>query len=78
VSAREMFEKLGYRDRKDIKNYIGLIKSYYKNYDEIINFYENKEVMKTGEYDGSYSNITLDELQAINKQISELGWNNEK
>ncbi len=78
MSAREMFEKLGYRDRKDIKNYIGLIKSYYKNYDEIINFYENKEVMKTGEYDGSYSNITLDELQAINKQISELGWNNEK
>lgn len=74
MSAKEMFEKAGYSERKDIKNNIGLIKSYYKNYDEIINFYEDKEVMKTGEYDGSYSNISLLELQAINKQVEELGW----
>ena len=74
MSAKEMFEKLGYKERKDLKPYIGLIKSYFKNYDEIINFYEGKEFMKTGEYDGSYSNISLKELQAINKQIEELGW----
>lgn len=75
MTAKEMFEKLGFREKKDLKSYIGLIKSYYKNDDEIINFYENKEFMKTGEYDGSYSNITLEELQAINQQVKELGWN---
>lgn len=73
MTAKEMFEKLGYRERNNIK-ITGLIKSYFKHSDEIIDFYSNKTFRKVGEYSVGYYNFTMQELQAINKQVEELGW----
>ena len=74
MKAKEMFEKLGY---KQVGAYtkISEILRYKKDYDNIIVFYNFKEFMKKGEDSESYSNFTLEELKAINKQIEELGWN---
>ena len=69
MSAREMFEKLGYDLLHNIKYQI----MYYNSiYDTYIYFYKTrKHIEITNE-------ITSEELQAINKQVEELGWNNEK
>ena len=70
--ADEMFEKLGYK-----KSYIQLrdIK-YYKDDDNVIYFRVNKKTFnKSGEYDGMCDYITMQELQAINKKVKELDWN---
>lgn len=76
MSAKEMFEKLGYEFKKE--KGIGIV--YYKfvsnedkenlcgyDWENKVTFFE-KQV-----YSDKYINMDL--LQAINKQIEELGWN---
>lgn len=68
MKAKEMFEKLGYKQEKD--NWI----IYCKNEDAII-FMDDKTFYKRHYYDPG--DINIEELKAINKQIEELGWLNE-
>ena len=67
-SAKELFEELGY--------VINVWKSSieYFNYDENKNIWFNFDT-KTVEI--GVVDITIKELNAINKQVEELGWNNE-
>ena len=75
MTAKEMFEKLGYEENNDredtlrytIHNMIGEIV-------EIRFYFRNKAFVKEGYDDDLAYLITLEELQAINKQIEELGW----
>lgn len=66
--ADEMFEKLGYKklqDNKDIAEYIN------KDITNKVVFYKNlKEVAKLYHFE-----ISMQELQAINEKVKELGWN---
>lgn len=85
MSAKEMFERLGYNCKKS-SNYT--IIGYYKIYKEQdgsktkieIKFYVNNTFdIVTVNYSEEYefqmiSSIGIDILQAINKQIEELGW----
>ena len=69
--ADKMFEELGYKKTitqlKDLK--------YYKDDDNVFIFaLKNKGFYKSGEYDGMCDNISMQELQAINKKCEELGW----
>ena len=76
MSAKEMFEKLGYK-QKNIDNVI-----YYFKEIHIPNrfggsmFYHINFILKDKEIFIS-KNLKKEELQAINKQVEELGWNNE-
>lgn len=73
--ADEMFEKLGYEIIPKRPNQFYDIK-YYKNDDNVYYFYfDRKTVTKSGEYDSMCDNITMQELQAINEKVKELGWN---
>lgn len=89
LEAKYMFEKLGWLDVSE--NYQSLIR--YEKHDfilgtHIITIVEfekgaildgKNEVYITTRYNETVgcSHITVEELQAINKQIEELGWNNE-
>ena len=66
-SAREMFEELGYKlYNKNI--YLEYVKE-----EEAISFYINEKTFcKCNGYE--IGEITLEELQAINKQVEELQW----
>ena len=70
MSAKEMFEELGYKERP--KN------EYYTDaeliYDTQKRFYYSIYFDKDKTIDVSNQMITLDLLKAINKQIEELGW----
>lgn len=72
MSAKEMFEKLGYTLKKydDELFYYELVKDAADEFCEvgIIFALKNKKVF-------SYNPVSIQELQAINKQIEELGWN---
>ena len=67
MSAKEMFEKLGYE--QDF--HIAYIKYFNKEEDRYIWFYQDTETIEI-QFD-----IDIEHLQAINKQVEELGWNNE-
>ena len=70
-TADELFTELGYR--KSITQF-GAIR-YYKDDDNVIYFrLDEKSFNKSGEYDGMCDHITMQELQAINKKVQELGW----
>ena len=77
MSAKEMFEKLGYEQKikDDVIYYfksINVPKKFGHIYIYNINFIlKDKELFTS-------KNLDYKELQAINKQIEELGWNNEK
>lgn len=72
-TADELFEELGYKKfnkKHDFENI-----KYYKNDDNILYFDEkDKSFYKSGEYDSMCDDITMQELQAINKKVEELGW----
>ena len=76
MSAKEMFEKLGYKQtiENEVIYYfkeINIPKRFGGSMFYYINFIlEDKEIFIS-------RNLTIDELQAINKQVEELGWNNE-
>lgn len=77
MSADEMFEKLGYKKRKEQQPKKDEIKEIiiYKNdkiYSEI-EFWNDKTIIKVKGYD-SVDYISIEELQAINKKVEELGW----
>lgn len=77
MKAKEMFEKLGYYEDTE-HNSIFAIKVYQNNNDRYkprIYFDNDKTICKDGIF--GRLDITFEELQAINKQIEELGWNNE-
>ena len=84
MSAKEMFEELGYEQRIIEKNIIYNLKEGNDYSKEIYFVYRNKSIDLEYGFDEGYGlinctyNMSLKELQAINKQISELGWNNEK
>ena len=79
MTAKEMFEKLGYK----IDMIFGHILSYSKILDN--NVEKSITFNDTGTYkfftiiveDRKNPTINLEELQAINKQVEELEWNNE-
>ena len=69
-TADEMFEELGYW--LDMENYVYCI--WVNDYREIIKFNkERKEFYKAIGYE-QFEYITMQELQAINKKVEELGW----
>ena len=69
--ADEMFEELGYKKfnkKHDFENI-----KYYKDNDNVFYFDEtDKSFCKSGEYDEMCDDITMKELQAINKKCKEL------
>lgn len=78
ANAREMFEKLGYTIRDE--NYIAI--TYYKingefyesiNFNKVCKFFDAEE-FDASEEDAESKNISMGELQAINKQCKELWW----
>lgn len=72
--ADKMFEELGYERIPKRLNQMYDIK-YYKDDDNVFYFnLERKNFLKSGEYDGMCDNITMQELQAINEKVKELGW----
>ena len=68
MSAKEMFEELGYEYERNEVNQICICNI---EYDEWLWFYLDK---RTFEYN---EEINMDLLKAINKQVEELGWSNE-
>jgi len=75
MSAKDMFEELGYEennDREDTLRYT--IKNMVGDIVEIRFYFNSKSFIKEGYEDDLGYIITLEELQAINKQIEELGW----
>ena len=81
MSAKEMFEKLGYEQLGSFKsddNYIVIAWDKEKYGDKFtIYFYGDKAVrvvMETKRGEIYPPIVELEELQAINKQVEELGW----
>lgn len=67
MTAKEMFEKLGY----DLQFDCPYLQYHNLETDSYIWFYGETETIEI-QFD-----ITMDLLKAINKQIEELGWDNE-
>jgi len=78
MSAKEIFEKLGYVIREDDNQDLVYIKTFQNKPDYFLVFYKNtKDFEKYKNKTNISLCINIEELQAINKQIEELGWNNE-
>ena len=69
MSAKEMFEELGYKQISNNVNYI------IYNFEEIfeLRFYLPQQEIEIIEKP-PFNTIDLGEIKAINKQIEELGW----
>lgn len=83
MSAKEMFEKLGYKQEKDDKIHITYYNGNFENKqrcDKQITFdLESKSFIAYSPYElNDYEDcsvfIDMQELQAINKQVEELEW----
>lgn len=77
--AKEMFEELGYKEKKDkSKTITYVLKNGYFYY--IVFKINKKSVYKSKSVPGKEvsSSITIKELQAINQQCKELGWLEDK
>ncbi len=72
MRARELFEKLGYEYYEGSYS-IEYLKPSEDLFETIKFDKEDKTFYKQTKYEAG--DITLEELQAINKQIEELGWN---
>lgn len=81
MSAKEMFDKLGYKDISSHKDYIA-----YQNNKKVVIYtiifvkeYNCIELMPTLNTDERqpihFTRLDMKLLQAINKQVEELGWN---
>lgn len=69
MTAKEMFEELGYRQIYNTVNYI--IYDFETKFE--IKFYRpHKNIEIVGKE--PYNTLDMEELQAINKQVEELGW----
>lgn len=81
MKAKDMFEKLGYK-YYETKNKIECTKKYFiseinfiifdKQHKNFVNFTSSDSPFTP---DAPYT-LNIKELQAINKQVEELGWNN--
>lgn len=69
MSAKDMFKKLGYKQTNN-DNYSICYSNEEENF--YIYFYKYWKKIEV------LHDITIQELKAINKQVEELGWNNEK
>lgn len=66
--ADRLFEELGYEKTIKFKEIV------YEKEDKVITFYlDKKNITCTNFYDG-FESIDMQELQAINKKVEELGW----
>lgn len=73
MSAREMFFKIEHVTKyEETKNEINIYYEFDEEKCPSISFLKNTKEIATNDV------ITLEELQAINKQAEELGWNNVK
>ena len=83
MSAKEMFEKLEYElvfENEEVLRYRKnkwLDVEFWKVYEKITGE-KMKKYIKVSNVQNIPYFISIELLQAINKQISELGWNNEK
>ena len=77
MSAKEMFEKLGYK-RFENNYWMYFTKGANSTYPvDRISFIKKKkeiEIERFTHHKTLVKNITISELQAINKQVEELGW----
>ena len=77
MSAKEMFEKLGYELKQGVDFLLYVLES--KENPDIQYYIEFETDVKTIIIDTNkkdfINDITFKELQAINKQVEELGWN---
>lgn len=82
MSAKEMFEELGYEQEENNKKCISYCWYYHEDKDcmrRIVFDLKNEDFIayspyKLDEYEDCSIFIELKELQAINKQVEELGW----
>lgn len=80
MKAKEMFEKLGYERVENNVNYI----SYKYEFSDgsyiysTIRFYLPQQEIEFYYNDDILNSIEVEELQAINKQVEELGWLDER
>lgn len=74
MTAKEMFEELGYKEIKSDNEYNIICYERYtpKRDKEEIVFHRNKHFATF--LNGKFSYVFIKELKAINKQIEELGW----
>lgn len=78
MTAKEMFEKLGYEQhesRYEIIYNMGNLK-YIDDY-RYISFNKENKTIEVGDNSTGEFYLQLEELKAINKQIEELRWDNE-
>ena len=75
MTAKEMFEKLDY-DWKEERGSIAYTKIYWKHwvFESKITICFWKLFQKVSVYEQSCIDLSVEELQAINKQVDELGW----
>ena len=76
MSAKEMFEKLGYEQKIGVDFILYVLDSeetkdlqYYIEFETDV-----KTIIIDTNRKGFINDITIKELQAINKQVEELGW----
>ena len=73
MSAKDMFEKLGYGDY-----FNNGLRITYSNFDKeckMIEFDLKKKQLMLADDSEEVFELSFEELQAINKQVEELGWN---
>lgn len=76
MSAREMFKKLGYKQEEIDEQLIYFKTDDLTDVEYDIIFYLDEKTFEATTDNPEYANdINIKELQAINKQIEELGWN---
>lgn len=76
MTAREMFESLGYKYSKDHDD--NEMIEYYKFDCTTIDFWIREREFIALEYGEDPKSITVDEFKAIQQQLKELGWLDEK
>ena len=72
MSAKEMFEKLGYEYTKDDE--LIIYKRKINDFESNIYFYIKLKIFWKTNGMGNELAFTYKELQAINQQVRELGW----
>lgn len=71
--ADKILKELGYKKYE----YLEHTDYFQEKTDKIISFRNNKEIATFNTYDG-FEAITMQELQAINKKVEELEWNEDE
>ncbi len=72
-TADKLFEELGYKKVRDDERFIKYRKPYDNDY--IVMDKETKDFIKNFDF-AYWKAVNMQELQAINKKVEELGWLN--